>query len=148
MKKNNIKTTLIIVIGLALFVGLSFLIKTNGPGPKVEKEYIVSEWLEDSKGEEPVVTVIGMSTCGHCQSYKPVIEKLAEEKGFKLYFFESDLLPQNEATMIETTYELNAYEGYVPFTYIVQNGVVIAENTGYKDKETAVDFLKQNGVIK
>ena len=146
--KSNLFTGTIIGFGLWLFVGLSFLIKVNEP-PKVEpKEYKVSQWLVDTQEDEFVVTVIGMSTCGHCQKYKPVIESLAQEFGFNLYFFESDSLEKNDVYTLEETYELKEYEHRVPFTFIVKNEEVIAETTGFDSKEETIKFLTQYEVIK
>ena len=81
--KSNLLTGTIIGFGVWLFVALSFLISVNGPGQAKEKEYSVADWIVETKKSEPVVTVIGMTSCGHCQAYKPVIERLAEEEGFK-----------------------------------------------------------------
>lgn len=146
--KSNLMTGTIIGFGLWLFIALSFLISVNGPEPVESKEYLVSEWLVDAEGEEPVVTIMGMTTCGYCQQYKPVIESLAEEYGFKLYFFETDALSSEDAYIVESTYELDEFQNQVPFTFIVQDGEVISQNTGYKDQNEVVKFLTQNGVIK
>lgn len=145
--KSNLLTSTIIGFGIWLFVALSFLISVNGPAKVEPKEYSVGEWLVETKKEEPVVTVIGLTTCGHCQSYKPVIEKMAEEYGFKLFFFETDELDSSDATLIETEYELKEFEDLVPFTYIVKKGEVIAENTGYPGEAAIKEFLRTAGVI-
>ena len=132
--KSNLFTSTIIGFGLWLFIGLSFLIKANEPVVVEPKEYTVAEWLVDTQESEPVVTVIGMTTCGFCQNYKPVIESLAAQYGFNLYFFESDALEYEDALALEQTYELKEYENRVPFTFIVQ--------------EETVKLLTQYGVIK
>ena len=147
--KSNLFTGTIIGFGLWLFVGLSFLIKVNEPVVVEPKEYTISQWLIDTeKQEEPVVTVIGMTSCGHCQKYKPVIESLAEQYGFNLYFFEIDTFEYNDATTLETTFELTEYSNSVPFTFIVKDGEVIAQTTGFENKAETVKFLTQNGILK
>ena len=84
----------------------------------------------------------------HCQAYKPVIERLAEEEGFKLYFFETDALSQEDSEIVETEYEFETFDDLVPFTFIVKEGEVIAENTGFGGEAEIVKFLLNNGVIK
>lgn len=146
--KSNLFTSTIIGFGLWLFIGLSFLIKVNEPPVVEPKEYTVSQWLIDTQEDEPVVTVMGLTTCGYCQSYKPVIESLAQQYGFNLYFFESDALEYEDAVALEETYELKEYENRVPFTFIVKDGKVIAESTGFENKAETIKFLTKNEVIK
>ena len=146
--RTNLLTGTIIGTGIWVFIALSFLISVNGTGPSQEKEYSVADWIVETKKSEPVVTVIGMTSCGHCQAYKPVIEKLAEEEGFKLYFFETDALSQEDSEIVETEYEFETFENLVPFTFIVKEGKVIAENTGFGGETEIVKFLLNNGVIK
>ena len=146
--RTNLLTGTIIGTGIWVFIALSFLISVNGTGPSQEKEYSVADWIVETKKSEPVVTVIGMTSCGHCQAYKPVIERLAEEEGFKLYFFETDALSQEDSEIVETEYEFETFENLVPFTFIVKEGKVIAENTGFGGEGEIVKFLLNNGVIK
>lgn len=146
--RTNLLTGTIVGTGIWVFIALSFLISVNGTGPSQEKEYSVADWIVETKKSEPVVTVIGMTSCGHCQAYKPVIEKLAEEEGFKLYFFETDALSQEDSEIVETEYEFETFENLVPFTFIVKEGKVIAENTGFGGEAEIVKFLLNNGVIK
>ena len=145
--KSNLLTSTIIGFGIWLFVALSFLISVNGPSQKEEKVYSVSEWLVETKKSEPVVTVIGMSECGHCKAYKPVIEELAEKEGFKLYFFKSDELSEEDAEIVETEYEFETFDDLVPFTFIVKDGEIIAEKTGFQGEAEVIKLLKDNGVI-
>lgn len=146
--RTNLLTGTIVGTGIWVFIALSFLISVNGTGPSQEKEYSVADWIVETKKSEPVVTVIGMTSCGHCQAYKPVIERLAEEEGFKLYFFETDALSQEDSEIVETEYEFETFENLVPFTFIVKEGKVIAENTGFGGEAEIVKFLLNNGVIK
>ena len=146
--KSNLLTGTIIGVGIWLFFGLSFLINVSNPAQKQEIEYLVSDWQVDIKKEEPVVTVLGLTTCGHCQLYKPTIEKLQNKYNFKLYFFELDTLTEEEREIVETTYELATYGDSVPFTYIVKGDRIIAEETGFEDRETTLNLLKDYKIIK
>ncbi len=146
--KSNLLTGTIIGVGLWLFFGLSFMISVSNPAQKQEIEYLVSDWQVDIQKEEPVVTVLGLTTCGHCQLYKPTIEKLQSKYNFKLYFFELDTLTEEEREIVETTYDLATYGSSVPFTYIVKGKNIVAEETGFEDRETTLNFLKDHKIIK
>ena len=146
--KSNLLTGTVIGFGFWLLLAFSFLIKVNGPAPIEEKEYLVSEWVEDIKGNEPVVTVLGLTTCGYCQNYKPVIERLAQKEGFKLYFFEVDNLPNEDVEDLTSNYEFTEFTNSYPFTYIVKEEKLLSEKTGYKDESSVKQFLTDNGIIK
>ena len=66
----------------------------------------------------------------------------------KLYFFETDELENTDTTILTTTYELKNYEGYVPFTFILKDGEVVGDQTGYNDEETTIQLLREVGAIK
>ena len=70
-KKDN-KLGVIITIGLIVFIVLSFLLPE--PAPVETKKDSVLAWSEDIKSGM-VVTVLGSSTCPHCQELKPVIKR-------------------------------------------------------------------------
>lgn len=145
--KSNLLTGTIIGTAIWVFVGLSFMINVSNPAQKQNIEYNVSDWLVDIEKEEAVVTILGLTTCSHCQQYKPTIEKLANKHKFKLYFFELDELTEEERNTVENTFELETYEDSVPFTYIVKNKKVIAEDTGFESRDYTYQYLKDHKVI-
>lgn len=149
---KNILTGTIIGSGLWIFIGLSVMISgnTNTNKPvKVEQEakFVASDWYNDTLASK-VVTVIGSSTCPHCQEYKPVISALAEEFGFKLYFVEADKVTEEDNSVLYESYDLKNYEGYVPYTFIVDKGKFVTDTTGFESKDTTLKFLKENKIIK
>ena len=87
---SKYKVVLAIGILLVLFIALSLLVKD--PEPKREMGDSVSEWFEDTKGDDYVVAVLGQTTCPHCISFKPVMKKVNQKYDFKLYWFEVDTL--------------------------------------------------------
>ena len=150
MKK---KTIVIIAIAafVVLFIGLLFLIDTSGSKSKKETGDVPSafDWLaETQKQDEYVITVLALTTCQYCQAYKPIITKVAEDYDLKLFFYEVDSLGTTESEILTSSYELKDYEGYVPFTFVLQNGEVIGDNTGYMDEDGTIEFLRTVGVIK
>lgn len=133
---------------LWMFFGLSFLIHTNGE-PKVEPEIVkVSDWHADYEAGKTIVTVLASSTCPHCQNLKPVITASSEKNGFKLYFFEGDTLNDDDYNVLTSTIELDGYEGYVPYTFVINNKKFMGSHTGEMDDSELTEFLKQTKVLK
>jgi len=150
--KNN--KGLLIGLGVVLLLVLFTILQETNKSTEVEIDESalsaeMSTWLNDTRSDEYVVTVIGMTTCPHCQNYKPVIEEVSKNENIKLYFFEADTIT-NEADnkALENAYELENYEGSVPYTFITKNGEFIADNVGGMDKDATLNFLRENNVIK
>ena len=148
------KKVLWIVLGCVLaFLVLSFVLPsttvkdTNETKTTENTNPSVSKWLEDSK-KEKVVTIVASSTCPHCKEYRPVIERLAKENNFNLYFFEVDLLDENDQYTLLGSYELSDYEGAVPYTFIVDAGKVNGTTVGFATEDETVEFLKKYKVMK
>ena len=128
-----------------LFIGLSFLINTNGE-PKEEKT--ISKWLEEYNNGETLVTVIASSTCPHCKNLKPIITASSNKYGYKLYFFEADTLSEDEYKILSTTVELKGYEGYVPYVFTIVDKKLTNSTTGEMSDTELTKFLKEAKVIK
>ena len=144
MKKNK-KLLIISVIGFTLlFVLFIFLIK----GTYSMEEQTVDNWYNKSSSGETVVTIIGSSTCSHCQEYKPVITTLAKKYQFKLFFFEADKLNEDDSDKLYNTYDLESFDGRVPYTFIIKDNKFVISKTGFANREDTIEFLKENGVIK
>ena len=106
----------------------------------------VKDWLDRINSGDNVVTVIASSTCPHCQNYKPIIEKVCKDKNIKLFFFESDELNGDEYTALTETVELENYEGYVPFTFIVKNKKVVEDYTGEQSESDTIEMFEKAGI--
>lgn len=149
--KNKKKTITIAVIAVfvALFIGLSFLIDTSGSKPVKESEVPSAfDWLAATQTDDYIITVLALTTCQYCQAYKPIITQIAKDYDLKLYFYEVDSLSNEESAILTSSYELKNYEGYVPFTFVLKDGEVQGDNTGYLDEEGTMNFLREVGVIK
>ena len=127
-----------------LFVGLSFLINTNGE-PKEDRS--VSAWYNDFNNGETLVTVLASSTCPHCKNLKPIITASSNKYGYKLYFFEADKLSESDYTTLTEAIELEGYEGYVPYTFTIVNKKLTNNTTGEMSDSVLTDFLKKGKVI-
>lgn len=146
MKKNY---KLLICIGLCvLFLSLTFMISKNTINPnKIEIPKIsVDEWISETRKDQYIVTVIGSSTCPHCQEYKPIIAKESVKHKFKMYFFEGDTLNSDENSKLISSYEGMEHE-YIPFTVITKKGKIIYTIEGSLNEKEIEKMLKENGVI-
>ncbi len=147
IKNNNFAWKTLIVV---LLVAFAFLIMFTEDKPTDNTiEYpSISKWATETLEDKPVVTVLALSTCGYCKSYKPIIEQLKEEYDFDLYWYEVDSLSDEDYSTLTSKYELLNYEGSVPYTFITNNGEFIADTTGAMEEEATLKFLKDNKVIK
>lgn len=143
------KVGIIIGVVLVLFVGLSLLMDNNEKDVAVLKDD-VDEWIEETKGDTPIVSVYAASWCHNCASLKPIMEKLQKEYGFKVYWFEVDLLSKNnpdEYDKLMNAYKIEDYTGAVPFTFIIKNGEYTAHILGAQSESSLLEFLKENDVV-
>lgn len=143
-KQSKGKGWLIAIVCVVAFFIISIILPSNG---EKEESRTVKDWADDVK-TKTVVTVIGSTTCPHCQDYKPVIKKLAKENDFLLYFFEMEELSEDEKNVVLGTFELENFDGGVPFTFIVKDGKVVSDTTGYSTEDSVIKFLKTNEIIK
>ena len=147
--KEN-KGFIIVVLSLLLIICLSLFIQGNEKEEETSGNGTYSsdllEWLEANKGEEAVVTVIAQTTCSHCINYKPVIQKVQGEYGFKLYWFEADEMSSEDYSTLVKTYNLQSYGG-TPHTFIVKGDKLVAEQSGEVSESTLISFLKKYSVI-
>ena len=132
------------------FLGLTLLIDTKGKDKVESTDYQIynadiNEWIEATKSDEPVITVIGLTYCQFCKKYNPVINKIAKEKGIKLYWFDADNYGEDNLSTLTSTYELS-YVGSSPYTLVTKNGEVVGEHVeGYMEEKEANSFLSELG---
>lgn len=90
--------------------------------------YISSvEAMEKMDNKESFFLVIGVSTCGGCIAYKPVLEEVVKNKGYDIFYVESD----TEAARSNSDREnvIKFFEEYLndeidttPSTIYIENG--------------------------
>lgn len=139
------KVAIVVVVLIVLFVILSMLIEDNSKNIPMKSN--LQEWLVDTKKDEYVVTVLAQTTCAHCIAFKPVMQKVLNEKDFNVYWFEVNTFQQEDYQTLINTYELTGYEG-TPYTFITKNGEVVAYyDRGAMQEDVLLNFLKENKVI-
>lgn len=132
-------------------LGLTLLIDVKGSDKKEEVNYQIynadiNEWVETTKGDEPVITIIGLTYCQYCQKYNPIINQIASEKGYKLYWFDADNYDEESFNTLTSTYEIS-YEGSSPYTLVTKGGEVVGEHVeGYMDETDTKSFLSDLGL--
>lgn len=147
MKNFFKKNMLTIIVGavIILFVVLSILIKEKSADISED----IKEWIKATEKDEYVVTVIGQEECYYCNLFKPTMDEVHEEYGFKLYWHEVDVLRKKnikDYNAVLDTYPKEGYKG-TPYTFITKNGEFISYLSGNASKESLVEFLESNGVI-
>lgn len=101
-------------------------------------------------GGEKMAIVLGQTGCGHCTTFKPIINSIASENNITIHYINLKNYSSEEVQNLLDT--LSSYFDGVeswgtPLTLIVENGKVIDSQKGSADKETTVAFLKKNGLL-
>lgn len=137
------KIAIIVIIAVAAFVGLSILIESSR---KIESG--LDDFKAGFPNDEYSVTVIGLTYCGHCHNFSPIIRKVAKEYNLPLYWFDYDALSSEDAEYLTNIFGEHGYDGYSPYMAVAKKGEVIANHTGEMTEEATIEFLKENEVIK
>lgn len=144
--KTNSKSKWILIGTVIILATLICLISVNET-PQVNGTSKMDTWLEDTRADEYVVTVIGLSYCEHCENYNPIISSIAKNEGFKLHWFDIDNMDNKSASILTDTYNLEQYTGASPYTFITKNGEFVADVVGGLSEEGTRQFLIENGVL-
>ena len=159
------KKKIIVIVSLLAIVAASVFVLTYNKGANIDVNNTTTDdvvpstdfeppepvhvdveaWEKDVNGSAKVVTIIGLTTCPHCQSYKPVVTKLSQEYGFKLYFFERDA---EEFDKIAEKLGIEGEFNYYPTTFITESGNLVISQPGYPGELIIADFYRQYGLIK
>lgn len=153
---KSIGTASLISLVVWLFVLLSFLITANSvKTPNVLKEVdttasseIVKNWYKDLSDGNSVVTVLAGSECPYCQNLKPIIEASSQKNGYKLYFFELDLMSETDYDSISNSIVLEGFDGHIPYTFVINNKEFSGGHMGAMSEESLNEFLKHTDILK
>lgn len=142
-KKNNFFIFFIIVfIVIILALVLSkFFDKSN------LTELSVSDVIEKINNKESFVLCISQTTCSHCASYKPKLEKISRKYDIELFYIDIDNYRDDE---VATFKKYISFDGGTPVTAFIKDGVEpTASNRifGDSDYDKIVKKLKNNGFI-
>lgn len=110
-------------------------------GEKTVKEF---DKIYESEGEQ--VILFASPYCPHCKVFKPVLEEIAKENKFEFYLFDAYNIADKD--MESVLKKLDISISGVPHLIVIKDKKVLAEQSGSRDKETTIEFLKKAGVIK
>lgn len=142
----------LIIIGLLVVFLIIMLVtggdKKNKSTTKGEVKTIdVSEWVDNTKKDDIMVTVFAQTTCSWCEKFKPVAEEVIKDENVEIYWFDIDNISQEDYASLGKAYS-DLKEFGTPYTIITRNGKKIDEISGYVEKKDLIAKLKKVGVIK
>lgn len=142
-KKNHfgiaIAALIIIICGLFVY---NYFIKSN----LIELD--VDEVVEKINNKESFVLCISQTTCNHCASYKPKLEKISKNYDIELFFIDIDKYKEEEINEFKKNI---SFDGSTPVTaFIIEGEEKTASNRIFGDSTYTkiVDKLKKTGFIK
>jgi len=98
--------------------------------------------------EDTFVVVIGRNGCSFCTKYQPVMNKIIEEHDIMMYYVDIYEFSQEDYNeLIKTASYLSENEWGTPLTLVFKKGKFVDAFSGYAEKPTIVNFLKEVGVI-
>lgn len=138
------KVTILVSICLVILVGAFIADMILGKTYFNEIKY--KEVIEKIENDESFVLVVSQTTCSHCASYKPKIEKVANKYEINIYYIDVDLLNEEEEEKFSSYI---SYDG-TPVTIFIKNGEETSMATrinGDASIEKIERKLKSNGFI-
>lgn len=145
MKSKTFK--LILGILIIIFVGIIigyFIFNKNNNLIKLDYKDIVNKI--DNK--ESFVLCVSRTTCSHCQSYKPKLQKVANKYNIKIYYTDIDTYNKDELNDFNSRI---TFDGGTSVTLFIKNGEEKTTATriiGDVSSEKIIDKLKKNDFIK
>ena len=109
----------------------------------------VDKYLELYKGKTASVIYIGRSDCEFCQTAEPIIKNIMYEKKFDIYYLSTDGFDSEDRTnMLNSDKYFKEKKGIsTPCILIVKNSSIVDIIEGLADKDTYLDFFKENNVF-
>lgn len=97
---------------------------------------------------EDNLILIARPSCGFCVKFIPILEEIVDEYGIEINYFDTDTLSQNENTQFYKSSSLYSSNKFgTPTLVVTNNNEITKYSIGYKEKDAAVNWLKENGII-
>lgn len=146
MKLKN-KVIILVTICLVVLIGAFVADKL------MNKSYLnkigYDEIIEKVDNKESFILLVSQTTCSHCMSYKPKLDKVAKEYKVNIYYIDVDLLKEDEFNALEE--KIHFEDAGTPVTLFIKNGQESSAATrinGDASSEKIVKKLKSNGFLK
>lgn len=146
---------LILLVAVLLVVAL---IVTSNKTPKLDielpiavegaagfNEITYSEYEEKLNTEAPFLVVIIKDGCGYCEAYEPILEEVATEYNIPINYINlSHLSEEDYYALSESNTYLKKNNWGTPTTLFMYGKDVVDSIGGYVEKDTLVEFIKEN----
>ena len=147
-KHSTLIFVIVGVIAFASFIFLSYVSENTSSSKTTEAQKDTTVLTTKVPNDEYSVVVIGLTYCGHCHNFNPVITKISEEYNLPLYWFDIDDLDSEDSTKLSTMFESHGYEGSSPYIAVLKKGEVVTTHVGEMARKATLSFLKEAGAIK
>lgn len=142
----DVKKKVIILVSVCLIVLVGAIIADKIMSKTYFNEIKFDSLIEKIENKEDLVLLVSQTTCSHCASYKPKLEKVANKYKLDIYYIDVDLLTKEEKKKFES------YIGFdgTPVTIFLKNGeetTVANRINGNASTEKIEKKLKSNGFI-
>ncbi len=145
MKKNKRR---IYTLGIICFILLIIFGILNIKDTKSYfKEIKYDKVIEKINNKESFVLVLSQTTCSHCMSYKPTVEKVSKNYKLTIYYLETNLMSKKESEKFK---KYITYSGTPTTVFIIDGEEKTVANRldGAVEESKLIEKLKSNGFIK
>ena len=161
MKKENIdklKNFTIVVLVLIIVFGASYFASelqecdsysagNSSDNSSSLNDIDIDEYLDLKESSDASIIYIARPTCGYCQQEEPIVKNIVYEYGITVNYLNTDNLDDDgQAKLIKSDDYFS--EGYgTPLLLVVKDDEIVDILKGLSDKDTIVNFFKENGFI-
>lgn len=156
-KNNEILRFVIVGVVLVLLIAGSFIVAATKKTDKYRyqthtgiNEISESEYMKIIKEDGISIIYVARPTCSYCQMFEPVLTEVLNEYKIGVEYIDiSAISTQDEWNEFYNSNEfLSSGEWGTPTLMIYKNKELYKVNAGYVDKDTLVNFLVENELIK
>ena len=107
----------------------------------------IDEYLDLLKGDEASIIYVARPTCHYCQEMEPIVKNIVYEYGIEVNYLNTDELDdEGQSKLIKSDDYFS--EGYgTPLLLVVKDDEIVDIQEGLNNKDTTVNFFKDNGLI-
>ena len=109
-------------------------------------EISYNEYVEKVNNNELFLMIIVRDGCGYCEMYEPIVQEVANEYNLPIYYINLTNLSSEEVEELSTTnkYLKKNQKWGTPTTLFMYGENVVDSISGYVEKDTFVEFVKEN----
>ena len=112
-------------------------------------EIDIDEYLDLKEGSKASIIYVARPTCHYCQEMEPIVKNVVYEYGVTVNYLNTDELDdEGQAEFVKSDDYFDEQGGYgTPMLIIVKDDEFVDVLEGLSDKDTVVEFFKDNGLI-